>query len=222
VSSAPLELDHLVVAARTLEHGVAWCESRLGITPGPGGKHPLMGTHNRLFSIASERFARAFLEIIAIDPDAQAPQRSRWFDLDSPALQRRLSDGPQLIHWVARCSDIEAIGAEWSARGVDRGVVLAASRDTARGTLRWRISVREDGARLADGALPTLIEWGDVHPADAMPPSGVVLETLSVGGLPADAREWLAIDGVSVRCDPPALIASFATPRGVVHLQSPA
>ena len=45
-----LALDHLVVAARTLEEGVAWVESRLGIAMGPGGKHAAMGTHNRLLS----------------------------------------------------------------------------------------------------------------------------------------------------------------------------
>ena len=50
------QLDHLVVMATTLDQGVAWCEATLGVTPGPGGEHPLMGTHNRLLSIASERF----------------------------------------------------------------------------------------------------------------------------------------------------------------------
>jgi hypothetical protein len=46
-------VDHLVVIAHTLDQGVAWCEQTLGITPGPGGKHPLFGTHNRLFKIAT-------------------------------------------------------------------------------------------------------------------------------------------------------------------------
>ncbi len=31
------QLDHLVVAARTLEDGVAWCEATLGVTPGLSG-----------------------------------------------------------------------------------------------------------------------------------------------------------------------------------------
>jgi hypothetical protein len=39
-----------VVVAASLEQGVQWCERVLGITPGPGGEHALMGTHNRLFS----------------------------------------------------------------------------------------------------------------------------------------------------------------------------
>ena len=43
------QVDHLVIAASTLNEGVAWCEKTLGITPGAGGEHPLFGTHNRLF-----------------------------------------------------------------------------------------------------------------------------------------------------------------------------
>jgi hypothetical protein len=72
-----IALDHLVVAARTLDAGVAWCEATLGIVPGPGGRHPLMGTHTRLLSIATPAFARAYLEIIAIDAQAPAPAH-RW------------------------------------------------------------------------------------------------------------------------------------------------
>jgi len=69
------QLDHLVLMAPTLEQGVAWCEATLGVTPGPGGEHPLMGTHNRLVSIASERFPGAYLEIIAINSEADEAQR---------------------------------------------------------------------------------------------------------------------------------------------------
>ena len=215
-----LAFDHLVVAARTLAEGVAWCEATLGITPGAGGRHPLMGTHNRLFSIASAGFPRAYFEIIAIDPDAAAPARARWFDLDSAALQASLAHGPQLIHWVARCANLDACRADWAARGIDRGAAVAASRETPQGLLRWRISVRDDGARLFDGALPTLIEWGEVHPADAMPASGVRLESLSVGRLPADAASLLAIDAVSFDPSGPALRARWMTPLGRVELQS--
>src|SRR6478735_419898 len=70
-------IDHLVVAARTLDQGVQWCEATLGVTPGAGGEHPLMGTHNRLLRIATVQYPRAYLEIIAIDPAAQTPSRRR-------------------------------------------------------------------------------------------------------------------------------------------------
>ena len=99
------QVDHLVIAARTLEEGVAWCERTLGITPGPGGEHPLMGTHNRLFSIATAQYPTAYFEIIAINTGAYSARSTgfkRWFDLGSEALQRQIGQtGPQLIHFVA-------------------------------------------------------------------------------------------------------------------------
>jgi len=52
--SARIAPDHLVVAARTLDEGAAWCEATLGVVPAPGGKHPLMATHNRLLAIEEE------------------------------------------------------------------------------------------------------------------------------------------------------------------------
>ncbi len=179
------QLDHLVVIAATLDEGVAWCEATLGITPGPGGQHPLMGTHNRLFSIASPAFPLAYFEIIAIDPQAPAPTRRRWFDMDNVALQARVArDGPQLVHWVARVDDAPAAVATLRAQGLERGEVIAASRPTPQGQLQWQITVREDGQRLFDGLLPTLIEWqlgeGVPHPAATLPHTGLTLETLTL------------------------------------------
>jgi hypothetical protein len=214
-------LDHLVVAARTLDEGVAWCETTLGITPDPGGRHVSMGTHNRVFSLASPRYPRAYFEIIAIDGEAPPPGRRRWFDLDSPALQAALLDGPQLVHWVLRCDDIETRCAQLQAAGIDRGEVLAAERDTPQGPLRWRISVRSDGARLFDGALPTLIAWGDRHPTDTLPHSGVRLESFTVSGLPAAALQGCRAAGVDVADSGSPLSARLSTPRGPVVLQSP-
>jgi hypothetical protein len=208
------ELDHLVVGARTLDEGVAWCEATLGLTPGPGGKHPLMGTHNRLFSIASARHPKAYFEIISIDPDAPPPRRARWFDLDTPAMREALAVGPQLIHWVLRCDDIEARCARLRAAGIERGEVLAASR----GAFSWRISVRTDGARLAGGALPTLIQWDAAHPADDMPQSGVELLGLDVALAPAALREC-AVPGMRV-LPGEGLAAHLLTPRGELTLRS--
>ena len=86
-------VDHLVVAAASLDQGVAWCEATLGITPGPGGKHPLMGTHNRLLKIATEPSRDAYLEIIAIDPAAPPPGRVRWFGLDDAVAAGAIAGG---------------------------------------------------------------------------------------------------------------------------------
>ena len=212
--------DHLVIGARTLEEGVAWCEATLGITPGPGGRHTLMGTHNRLFSIASPTLARAYFEIIAIDPDADDPGRVRWYDLDAPDMKSRLARGPQLIHWVLGCTDVVQRCERLGRAGVDRGQPIAAQRQTPTGLLQWRISVRDDGARLFDGALPTLIEWGAEHPALAMPSSGVTLDRLQVAGLPMNVLEDCAAPGVFFVHRDTALCAHLSTPKGPVSLRS--
>ena len=90
-------VDHLVIAAASLDEGVAWCEATLGVTPGPGGEHPLMGTHNRLLRIATVDYPRAYLEIIAIQPGRAAQRPRRWFDLDDEQVQGELArGGPRL------------------------------------------------------------------------------------------------------------------------------
>ena len=225
-------LDHLVVLADTLSEGVSWCEATLGVTPGPGGEHPLFGTHNRLLSIAAPGFALAYIEIIAINKEAVSAHAAsaigtkRWFDMDDEVLRGAVRlHGPRLIHWVARVPDVASACTALAARGIDRGDVLAASRPTATGLLEWKIAVRPDGRRLMDGCLPTLIEWGDVHPAAAMPASGLALQSLNLRHPQADelrdALGALGLGNVSVYSgESPVLQAVLHTPRGAVTLSS--
>lgn len=211
-------IDHLVVAAASLAEGVAWCEATLGLTPGPGGAHALFGTHNRLLRLHSADHPQAYLEIIAIDPAATptraAPLR-RWFDLDDPSLRQRLQqEGPLLIHWVASVPDIGAAVARLRALGIERGPVIEASRPTPQGLLRWQITVRDDGQRLFGGALPTLIQWGDAHPADAMAASGLALRALHLQHPEAErlqaALAAIGLQGVHVQPGPGGLRADLA------------
>jgi Glyoxalase-like domain len=212
-------VDHLVVVARTLAEGVAWCQHELGIEPGPGGRHPLMGTHNRLFSIATEAFPDAYFEIVAVDPQAPPPDRARWFDMDGIDVSR----GPRLAAFVARVDGLDAALASLRELGFDNGRALAASRQTPSGLLHWRIAVRDDGASLCGGALPTLIEWGPVHPAASMPDSGVALRSLTLRGLPTAAAAALNLSQAHLEAEAapgPALEARLDTPRGTVTLFS--
>ena len=221
-------LDHLVVIAPDLASGVAWCEATLGITPGPGGEHPLMGTHNRLLRIDSPAFVGAYLEIIAINKIAE-PQRQatlkRWFDMDDDAMMQGIErKGPRLCHWVARVPQLPEVVDRWSALGLDAGRVLQAQRPTPQGLLQWQISVRDDGARLLQGCLPTLIQWGEVHPTSSMAHSGVVLREFSVQHPHAEllgvALEDAGLQGVHVTTGPVAMQALLQTPRGEVVLSS--
>jgi hypothetical protein len=167
----PRELDHIVVAARSLDEGAAWVHSALGVATQPGGKHPLMGTHNRLLAIGGRRY----LEVIAIDPDAPPPGRPRWFGLDEPATRARLERGPLLLHWVERTDDLDA-----ALRDYPEPVEVL---DASRGELAWRITVPADGRLPCRGKCPTLIQWkGSAHPSQRLPASGVELVEWRVEG----------------------------------------
>lgn len=217
-------VDHLVVAAHTLEQGIAWCRSTLFVTPARGGEHPLMGTHNLLLKIETPQFARAYLEIIAIDPQAADPRRKRWFDLDDPQLREGIKQQPRLIHFVASCERAAAASSALDALGIDRGTPLAAQRQTQHGPLKWTISVRDDGQRLFYGCLPTLIEWDGAHPAESLPDSGLELLSLTATHPRPDdlfmAYRAIHLEQVGIDAGPPNLSARLLTPLGEVTLDS--
>lgn len=215
-SSPRFEPDHLVVAARTLDEGVAWCEATLGVLPLAGGKHPTMATHNRLLALSSARFARMYLEIIAIDPDAPPPARARWFDLDALDMRRAIATSPKLVHWVARTNDIDAGIFALRAAGYELGTAVTAERMTPHGLLRWQIALRDDGCRAAAGAVPLLIEWGDVHPCDALPESGVSVEQIAIAGVSESLAASLGVSATPAGSSP--ISVGLATPRGRVEL----
>ncbi|MEP7260466.1 MAG: VOC family protein [Usitatibacter sp.] len=210
-----IRFDHLVITARTLEEGVAWVERRLGVTMGAGGKHDVMGTHNRLLGLGPGRF----LEVIAIDPQASPPLQPRWFELDSPAMQARLEHGPALIHWVARTDDIEAAVSSTFASPPE---ILA----LARGTFRWKISVPADGSLPRGGIAPTMIQWFTQHPSDVLPDAGCRLEALVLHhpDAPAMLHELRfaglsAADPVQAHHEGAGLVARIRTSKGTIELR---
>lgn len=229
------QIDHLVIVAQTLELGVQWCEATLGITPGPGGEHAQYGTHNRLFKIATPANPLAYLEIIAINAQAKRPANSpakRWFDMDDAALQAAVASEPRLLHFVANTNDIQAARTALKAQGIDRGPAVQASRHSRRGLLQWQITVREDGQRLFNGALPSLIQWGRpgaaeplrLHPRNSLPRSGVTLQSIAITHPTAlklqAAYEAIGLTGIAVETGPANITATLHTPQGIVRLES--
>jgi hypothetical protein len=217
VAAAPtIALDHLVVACRSLEAGRVWCEETFGVAPQQGGRHALMGTHNLLLALASQRFPKAYLELIAIDPEAPRPAQPRWFDLDDATLQAAIAT-PRLVHWVARSDDVEATVAALRAAGADPGPIVAAERMTPRGLLRWRITLPHDGRRPSAGAMPLWIQWAGDHPSEALPASGVAIESLAVGGITRELAAHLGPLAQRGGASAP-LSAVLIGPRGRVTL----
>ena len=227
------QIDHLVVVAQTLEQGAQWCEATMGITPGPGGEHTQHGTHNRLFKIATPANPFAYFEIIAINPTAKRTgSGKRWFDMDDTNLQAAVAEQPRLVHFVVKTDDIRGARIALKEQGIDRGPATQASRHSRRGLLQWQITVREDGQRLFNGALPTLIQWGKpddtdpmrLHPRNSLPRSGVSLKSLSVSHPSCDkllqAYQTMGLAGVAVENGPANITVELNTPKGIVTLQS--
>lgn len=199
-----LELDHLAVAAETLEAGRAHVEAALGVALQPGGRHPHFGTHNLLLGLEDG----LYLEVIAVDPEAAAPAVPRWFDLD------RFAGPPRLGTWICRCDDLAAALAL-----VPDGA--GAPVDLARGDLRWRMAVAADGRMPFDGAFPALIQWQGAHPAARLTPSGCRLRRLVVAhpdaaGLRRALSGMLTDPRVVIEGGPDmALRAEIDTPHGL-------
>jgi hypothetical protein len=226
-----LELDHLVVTARTLDEGVRYLADTLGVEPAGGGAHAAMGTHNRLLGL----WGGAYLEVIAIDPQAEheragaddraPPARPRWFALDDPAMRARLERGPYLAHWVARVPRPKDLG-RWQAQYPAR---IASVIPMSRGDLTWRLTVPEDGAfpswdGIGDGIVPTLIQWDTAaHPSARLPQTGLALKALRARHPRADELrahlEWLGADRLieleQSADGTAALTAEFETPAGL-------
>ena len=177
-----LLVDHLVIAAMTLEEGVEHVRKALGVTVPQGGAHPLMGTHNCLMRLDDG----LFLEIIAPDPEIR-PRRSRWFALDDPGMRAALSFSPRLVTWVARAVDLATTLASIAAP-------LGEIVNVSRGTLQWVIAVPPDGSMPFGGGFPTIIQWPQgPHPAFGMADLGCRFHSLTIEHPEADRmREILA------------------------------
>ena len=197
-----LELDHLAVAARTLEEGRAAVEAALGVRLQGGGRHPHFATHNLLLGLEDG----LYLEVIAIDPDAPPPDYARWFDLD------RFDGPPRLNTWICRSDDLAGEVVRFPRAG--RPVALS------RGDLNWRMAVPEDGILPYDNLFPALIQWDcEAHPAARLPEAGCALRELVVThpearDLRARLSPLLQTPLVRYQEGPVALSAIIDTPSG--------
>jgi hypothetical protein len=223
MTAPPLQLDHLVIAARTLEEGARFIAGKLGVETSEGGAHPLMRTHNRLLNL----WGGGYLEVIAIDPAAAVSDspRPRLFALDNPAFLKRLETGPQLVHWVARVERPKSL-TRWQAQYPERIAPVVAM---SRGTNSWNLTVPDNGAFPAwqgsgDGLLPSLIQWDTTrHPSATLPETGIALKSLTGfhprAHLLLEQMAWLGAShlmNVEVTEGAPVLIAEFELSDGSI------
>ena len=212
-------LDHVVVAARSLDEGADFVETRLGVRVPPGGRHEMMGTHNRVMALGDG----VYLEIIAVNPEMTPPTRPRWFGLDDPSVIRGLADSPRLLTWAVNTESLDTLLASSQ-------IVVGEVLEARRGDLRWMVALPDDGRLFAGGFFPLCIQWQmEFHPASRMPDLGCRLMSLSLyhpyprwlqGLLAAiGADTAVVIEGVS---DPAEarLVARISTPGGEAELST--
>lgn len=213
------ELDHIVVAANTLDEGRQWAREVLGVSPFGGGKHDGLATHNTLIKLDGKRY----LEIIAIDADAGVPSFPRWFGLDTHEVRTLIAHEPRLVSWVARSAGApDAIERLAATPGYEGRVVRPASR----GDFRWRFAFTTDGRRISGGVMPHLIQWDcATHPCERLPEAGVALSSLTLGAVvperAAATIEMLNFSDPSVQIGQSSsaqLVATLQTANGIVVL----
>jgi hypothetical protein len=174
-----LELSQIIYGVRDLDAASARLAAR-GLTVLDGGRHPGLGTANRIVPLGS-----AYFEILGVVDGAEA--RANAY---GAALLRQIADGDRLVRWSLRTDDIERVAA---ARGL---VPEARSRRRPDGTLlTWRAAGLD--LALADGWLPFFMQWDDpahypgVLPADhPTRPQGIAWLALTPRD-PDHLRRWL-------------------------------
>ena len=207
----PTGVDHLVYGVPDLEAGVDAFEKILGVRPAIAGRHPDYGTHNAVLSLGPT----TYLEIIAPDPDLEAPRRGRVFGLDD-LLE------PRLLTWARRSTDIAAEAAAAGLAGFDLGAVFAGSRERPDGSaLSWKLT--DPYAMPFDGVVPFLIDWEDTpHPATSAPAGCQLIGLKAVHPDPDGVRRALRALGVAMGidgADSARLIARIRTPKGEIELK---
>lgn len=202
-----LMLDHLAVSAESRDAARAHVEQSLGLPMQTGGEHARFGTHNHLMGMENG----LYLEAISIDPDAAAPGRPRWFDLDN------FSGPARLTNWICSVDDIAKAVSAWPEAGDPISLT--------RGDLQWQMAVPPTGVLPFDGAFPALIEWaGTLHPNAMLTATPAELVMLTVLCPQAQVLQSTLgqIKGTLVRfeqAEQTRFVAEIQTPHGRRILQ---
>ena len=164
------QIDHVVVAIRSLAEGIAQFEALTGVTAGAGGRHPGRGTENALVSLGGG----SYLEIIAPQKDAKlSPADAKMRDLT------RLT----IIDWAVRVIDVDEALASLRRAGFTTSPPQPGARLTPAGErLDWMtFGLATAADKTPIRGAPFFIRWSPNtrHPSTTSP-GGCALEGLVV------------------------------------------
>lgn len=166
-AAVPPSLDHLILAVRDLDEGMAWVAQKTGVHASPGGVHPGRGTRNALLSLGPRRY----VEIMAPDPAQPA---------NADARELRALPRPTVIGWASHLADMTGMATRLRAAGIAFDGPTPGSRRRPDGRLlQWQtINLNDD----LGGVLPFFIEWGpdSPHPSEDAP-AGLTLARFAAG-----------------------------------------
>ena len=206
------KIDHFAIGCSSLAAGVTTLKKSLGVEVPQGSKHTLMSTHNCVMQSGNE----SFLELIAVDPDAPAPGRTRWFTLDDPKTTTRLAERPRALCWVVSTDNLDETVA---SSPVDLGEIVT----FVRGDRSWRLTVPADGHLPENALLPAFIEWSlGPHPSTGQQDLGVMLNRVLLThpepGSISDKLAKLKVDHLATVSQAAEATLSFelTTPGGIV------
>jgi hypothetical protein len=203
-------IDHLVLATPDLDEGIRYIEELSGAEAVPGGHHPVYGTRSALVSLSSS----SYLEIIGPDEKIADPREVRLFGIHE-------LEGPRLVTWAAKASNLEQLVDEARKEMVDLGSATLGSRRRPDGAeLSWKFT--DPLAARNGGVLPFFIDWGDTeHPAASLPSSCELLEIFLHHPHADDVRQRLNAVGLDMpveHAESPRVGARLRSPQGIVEL----
>ena len=203
-------IDHLVYATNNFEESIEWFEKASGIAPVFGGYHKDKGTKNALVKIGR----KAYLEIIAVDPQNFQIKENRWMGLD-------LIEEAKLTRWAIQSDELSKEASALKNYNKAMGEIHAGSRETSSGAqLNWKmiLPLAEPEVELA----PFVIDWEDsIHPAIDLQ-EGCDLLTLKFSH-PNPEKIHVLFSNMGlhwevIKSDEVSIHAELETPRGLIRI----
>lgn len=155
----PTVVDHVLLPVADLDEGAQRLRDRFGLESIAGGRHPNVGTANRIVPLGSQ-----YLELIAIiDPEEAAAS------LLGRRVARALKDGTTFVAWALRTQDLDALRRKFQTAGWDLPPMIEGSRNRPDGqALSWRTQYLDSSP--VPIAIPFVIEWripNGLHPGQS-------------------------------------------------------